>query len=264
MILALLGARTADECAGFLTPGSFESFRHDLGLSYSSASLVLVIAAPGAILGNVFTVLGDHRSRRAIAAGGAFGYAAALLAFGAGQSFAVLAIASFALGMSATALVHGTELALVDVAGDEVTAYFAARHGLRCRRRGARAGTAHPRGRQRLRVARAFLACAPAMAAYGVWLTRLPFPPPSRPDRPIRALRPVLHDPRVWYCGLLALILGPLQHPFTAFLIAYLERDRGAPAAVATAVPIAWVIGSVTAAAASSRRGTRPGNRACA
>jgi predicted MFS family arabinose efflux permease len=256
----LLAARTADECAGFLTPGAFESFHRDLGLSYSSASLVLVIAAPGAIVGNVFTILGDHRSRRAIAAGGAFGYAAALLAFGAGQSFAVLAIASFALGMSATALVHGTELALIDVAGDDVTAYFA--RGMVF---GALGGVLGPAllilaGATAFGWRAAFLACAPAMAAYGVCLGRLPLPPPSHPEpnRPLRALRPILRDARVWYCGLLALILGPLQHPFTAFLIAYLERVRGAPAALATAVPITWVAGSVIAAVASSRRGTRP------
>jgi len=116
LIVALLAARTADECAGFLTPGAFESFHRELGLSYSGASFVLVVAAPGAILVNVFTVLGDHRSRRAIGASGAIGYAAALIAFGTAQSMPVLAIASFALGMSATALVHGTELALVDLA----------------------------------------------------------------------------------------------------------------------------------------------------
>jgi predicted MFS family arabinose efflux permease len=264
LILALLGARTADECAGFLTPGAFESFHRDLGLSYSSASLVLVIAAPGAIVGNVFTVLGDHRSRRAIGAGGAFGYAAALLAFGTGQSFAVLAIASFALGMSATALVHGTELALVDVAGKDVTAYFA--RGMMF---GAVGGVLGPTllilaAATGLGWRAAFLACAPAMAAYGVWLSRLPLPPPSHPEprRPLHALRPILRDARVWYCGLLALILGPLQYPFTAFLIAYLERVRGAPAALATAVPVTWVAGSVIAATASSRRGTRPHGRA--
>lgn len=264
LIAALLAARTADECAGFLTPGAFESFHRELGLSYSSASLVLVLAAPGAILGNVFTMLGDHRSRRAIGAGGAFGYAAALLAFGTGQSMAVLAIASFALGMSATALVHGTELALVDLAGDDVTAYFA--RGMVF---GAAGGVLGPAVLVLATATRfgwrgAFLACALPMAAYGAWLARLPLPPPCHPEprRPFRALRPVLRDVRVWYCGLLALVLAPLQHPFTAFLIAYLERVRGVSTQLATAVPMTWVAGSVIAAAAASRPGTRPGGRA--
>ena len=39
---------------------------------------MLVAAAPGAIVGNVFAVLADYRSRRVIATGGAFGFAAAL------------------------------------------------------------------------------------------------------------------------------------------------------------------------------------------
>jgi len=264
LIVALLAARTADECAGFLTPGAFESFHRELGLSYSGASFVLVVAAPGAILGNVFTVLGDHRSRRAIGASGAIGYAAALIAFGTAQSMPVLAIASFALGMSATALVHGTELALVDLAGDDVTAYFA--RGMVF---GAAGGVLGPAllvlaAATRFGWRGAFLACAAPMAAYGVWLARLPLQPPSHPEpqRAFRALRPILRDVRVWYCGLLALILAPLQHPFTAFLIAYLERVRGVSTALATAVPIAWVAGSVIAAAAASRRGTRPRGRA--
>ena len=125
LVLALLAARTVDECAGFLPAASFASFRAALGLSYSQASIVLVLGAPGAMLGNVFPVLADHVSRRAIAAGGAFGYAAGLLAFALGHSFAVLACASFAIGFCATALINGTELALVDVAGADVTAYLA-------------------------------------------------------------------------------------------------------------------------------------------
>jgi hypothetical protein len=58
------------------------------------------------------------------------------------------------------------------------------------------------------------------------------------------------------------MLLGPLQYPFTAFLIAYLERVRGAPATLATAVPVTWVVGSVIAATASSRLGARPRGRA--
>ncbi len=262
-MLALLGARTVDECAGFLTPGAFESFRRDLGLSYTQASIVLVIAAPGAIVGNVFPILGDHRSRRAIAAGGAFGYAAALMVFGLGHALVALAVASFAVGMSATAMIHGTELALVDVAGEDVTAYFA--RGMVFGAAGGVAGpalliitTATGFGWRA-----AFLACAPLVAAYGWWLTRLPLPAPSGPERQVlRALGPIVRDRRVWYLGALALLLGPLQQPFTAYLIAYLERVRHAPTVVATAIPVAWVVGSVCAAAVSSRRGTRPARRA--
>src|ERR1700712_4253534 len=118
-------ARTVDEAAGFLPAATFESYRVALGLSYSQASLVLALGAPGAILGHVFPVFGDHYSRRVIAAGGAFGYGASLCAFAAGPNFGVLACASFAIGFFATAVISGTELALVDAAGSAVTAYLA-------------------------------------------------------------------------------------------------------------------------------------------
>ena len=182
-------ARTVDECAGFLPAASFASFRPDLGLSYSQASLVLVLAAPGGILGNVFPVLADHYSRRAIAVGGAFGYAAGLLAFGVGRSFAVLACASFAIGFCATALINGSELALVDLAGADVDGIpracgvlFGTAGGLLgpLLLIGAAATGFGWRG--------AFVACALMMAAYGAWLACSPAPAATRaPAPPSRA-----------------------------------------------------------------------------
>jgi MFS family permease len=221
---------------------------------------VLVAGAPGAIIGNIFPVLGDHRSRRAIAASGAFGYAATLFAFGCAPGFAVLTITSFLMGMAATALISGTELALVDEAGDAVTAYFA-----RAMVFGAAGGVLGP---ALLIVATAagfgwrvaFVACAIPMAGYGACLTRLPFAAPARPEARIaRALGPILRDPRVWFCGLLAFIVGPLQQPFSAFVIAYLQRVGEAPAALAISVQIGWVAGSLAAAVAASRLAARPG-----
>ncbi len=161
-MLALLAARTFDECAGFLPAASFASFRLELGLTYSRASLVLVLGAPGAMLANVSALLADHHSRRVIAACGAFGYALSLLAFALGQTFVALACASFTTGFFAHSLIIGTELALIDIAGADVTAYLA---------RGMLFGTAGGR------------------------------------------LGPVLRDPRVWYLGGVALLMGALQQP---------------------------------------------------
>jgi hypothetical protein len=106
-----------------------------------------------------------------------------LALFGVGDSLFVLSAASFTLGMSATAMIHGTELALVDVAGDEVTAYFA--RGMVF---GAVGGVLGP---VLLILATAvgfgwraaFLACAPLLAVYGWWLTRLPLPGRRGPNR---------------------------------------------------------------------------------
>ena len=54
---------------------------------------MLVAAAPGAIVGNGFAVAADHFSRRAIASIGTFGFAATLLTFAVGESFAVFLVA---------------------------------------------------------------------------------------------------------------------------------------------------------------------------
>ena len=101
---------------------------------------MLVLGAPGGIVGNVSAVVADHRSRRVIASAGAFGYALSLFAFGTGQTFAALACASFTTGFFAHTLINGTELALIDVAGDRVSAYLA-----RAMLFGTGGGLSHPR-----------------------------------------------------------------------------------------------------------------------
>jgi hypothetical protein len=165
------------------------------------------------------------------------------------------------MGLSATALISGTELALVDEAGADVTAYFA-----RSMVFGAVGGLCGPAllilaTASRFGWRAAFVAVAIPMAAYAIWLTRLPFPAPARPEkRVVRALGPILRDRRVWYCGALAFLVGPLQQPFTAFVIAYLQRVGDVPAALAISVQLAWVAGSVVAAAAASRLSARTGN----
>jgi MFS family permease len=256
-------ARTADECAGFLPAASFASFRSDLGLTYTQASLVLVLGAPGGILGNLSAVLADHRSRRVIAATGAFGYAGSLLAFGAGQSFAALACASFTTGFFAHTLVNGTELALIDVAGERVSAYLA---------RGMLFGTAGGILAPALLVATsagglgwrgAFVVVAALLAAYGVALALLPLPPPALAgtDRGVaQGLRAIAHDGRVWYFGAVALLMGMLEQPFVAFVVAYAHQDRGASTTVTTVLAATWIVGVVAATTRASRG--RPDQRA--
>src|SRR4051812_28714705 len=120
LVAALLVVRLADESLGFLRDGAFESWRADLGLTYREAAVVLVAPALGAIAGSFFSALADYRSRRVIASGGGFGFSASLLAFALGHSFAALAAASFVLGVAATAMVHACEVALVDLAGEQL------------------------------------------------------------------------------------------------------------------------------------------------
>ena len=75
MLVALLSVRLADESAGFLIPGSFEAIRSELHLSYAQAATILAAGAPGAIVGNGFSIAADYASRRIIAAGGALWFA---------------------------------------------------------------------------------------------------------------------------------------------------------------------------------------------
>ena len=77
------------------------------------------------MLGNFFGIAADYVSRRVLAAGGAFGYAASLLVFAQGRSLGALAVAVVAMGLSSDALVGGTEVALVDLAGDELDVVLA-------------------------------------------------------------------------------------------------------------------------------------------
>lgn len=259
-MLALLAVRLVDELAGFLPTGAFESFRDDLGLTYTQASAVLVAATPGAIAGNVFPVLADRRSRRVIASGGAFGFAAALATFGIASSFPVLVTASFALGMASTAMVDAAEVALVDVAGAEVSAQIS---------RSSLAGAVGDLLGPALLVTVAasgaswrvaFLAGAVITASYGCWLAASPLPPPpDRRDgeRTGDGVRIVLRDRRVRYLGVLAMLLGPLDEDFLAFLIAYLERGRNLSPALATTAATASVVGMLVGFASTSRAGYR-------
>ncbi|HWC12891.1 MAG TPA: hypothetical protein VG455_16910, partial [Acidimicrobiales bacterium] len=77
----VLLVRLADETAFFLPAAALESFRSDSELTYAQAGAVLALITPGALAGTVFAVAADRRSRRAIAAGGAFAFAGAMAAF---------------------------------------------------------------------------------------------------------------------------------------------------------------------------------------
>jgi predicted MFS family arabinose efflux permease len=248
LLAALLAIRLVDESVGFLPSGTFEAFRRDLGLTYAQASAVLAAAAPGAIVGNVFAIAADYVSRRVLASGGAFGVAASMGLFAAGHSFAALAVASFLYGMSATAMIDAGELALVDVAGDELAPTLARANLL-----GAIGDLLGPLAiivmtAVGLGWRAPFAVAAVVTAAYGVWLATLPLPPPvddHEREHPARALLTVTRDRRVWFYAGVALLLGPLDEPFLAFLIAFARDVRSLSSAAAVAIAMCSVAGSV-------------------
>jgi predicted MFS family arabinose efflux permease len=254
----------ADEAAGFLPSGTLESFRAALGLSYAQAGAVLALIAPGALLGTGFTAATDRFSRRAIAAGGAFGFAASLVLFAAGGSFAALAAAAVVMGAASTAMVDAVEVALVDLAGDDLRRYLARSNLL-----GAVGDLVGP-----VLVAavaavglswRAVFWCgAVIMALYGVLLSKAPLPHPSdrandgdgeeQPASLRRRLAAVLRDPAVWALAVIGMLLVPFDEPLTGFSIALLERDGGASVLAATVAAVVGLSGGLLAFTVLARR----------
>lgn len=258
-LAAVLVVRLFDELAAFLPAGTLESFRSGLGLSYAQAATVLAAIGPGAVVGGVFAAAADTHSRRVIAAGGAFGFAAALAAFALGGSFPVLAAAAFGMGMASTALVDGAEVALVDLAGDDLRRYLA---------RGNVLGTIGALAGPGLITAAAvagvswravFAVAAVLMALYGVALAATPLPGPvshdpgdhTRDEPPPTGL---LRDPGVWAVGVLGVLLTPFDETFVGFVIALLERVRGASSAVGTGVTLLGISGGLLSFTALAHR----------
>ena len=270
-LAAVLLVRLADEAAVFLPFGTLESFRADLGLTYAQAGTVLAAIAPGAVVGGLFAAAADRHSRRLIAAGGAFGFALSLAMFAMGGSFAVLAIGGFVMGMASTAMVDGAEVALVDMAGEDLR---------RCLARSNLLATIGDLLGPALIAATAlvglswrvaFGAGAVLMGLYGMALSCAPLPPPVRHDgsgkdnegeenddagvghrRP--PLAAVLRDPAVWVIGLIGLLMTPFDEPLVGFTIALLENDRGASTLAATMVAFVGVAGGVLAFTVMARR----------
>ena len=260
----MLLVRLADEAAFFLPSGTFESFRADLGLTYTQAGMVLAVVGPGALAGGAFTLAADRFSRRVIAAGGAFGFAAALAAFGLGASFEVLLAASFVMGCASTAMVDAAEVALVDMAGDDLRPYLARSNLLATL--GDLAGPALVAGPAvaGLSWRWGFLVAAVLMALYAALLAAAPLPAPLHDrsehggsggeDGPRPGLASVLKDRRVWLLAVIGLLMNPFDEPLVGFTIALLEQVRGASTSTATVVTMIGLAGGLLTYAVLARR----------
>lgn len=228
---------------------------------------MLVAAAPGAIVGNVASVAADFVSRRMIAAGGAFGLALSLVLFAAGDSFITLAFASLLGGAAATAMVDGCEVALVDVAGDDLQPALARSNlfGVAGDVLGPLALIASAGLGWSWRVP--FAIAAVITSAYGLWLISLPFPAPHHDatERSVRAAArafgDVARDRRVWALALLAMLVGPLDEPLLAFVIAFLEQVRGLSSVAAITMALVSVSGGVVAFTIGARIARRHSDR---
>lgn len=268
MLATILTVRLVDEAFGFLRDGTLESWRAELHLDYRQAAMVLVAAAPGAIAGNVLAIAADHRSRRVVACSGGLVFATSLFTFGFGHSFAVLAASSFAFGFGATGLVDGLEVALVDLAGDDLEALVGRSNLLAAV--GDLLGPVVVAATAALgwswRVP--FVVCGVLLTLYSLAIAMLPLPPPHRSATdagraPWRDTLDVVRDVRAWQIGVVTLLFTLLDETFLAFTIAFVYRVHHTSLAVATGVGGALVVGALAGYAQAAARPRRaPARRA--
>jgi FSR family fosmidomycin resistance protein-like MFS transporter len=257
LLASLLLVNFADEWFSFLPAGAMESIRADLGLSYAQAGVLLALLPAGGLLGIFLMAAADFVSRRLLGAAGALVYALCLLAFATGRSFVVLAIASLVWGAASDAFVHATQLALAELAGDELDAILARTNML--------GSVGDLLGPLTLAVASAtgvgwrpvFALGGVLMLGYAGALAAQRLPPPH-PDgsTPWSVARAVLGDTRVVRLAAIWALITLLDEPFFGFLIANLEETHGVSGAAATALVGAIVVGGIityTALAATSR-----------
>lgn len=240
-----------------MLPGTFESLRAEIGLSYSQAGSAFVAIAIGALAGTATTVAADYCSRRVICSAGAAGYAAALVVIGSAGSYALVLAGSFLVGVASTAMVDASEVALADLAGDDLERHLTTQNLLGSV--GDLLGPLLVLGTIGLGLSwrACFYAAAVLVAAYGVWLATLRFPPPHPKEHGHTvhgAVWSVARDPVVWLAGLVTMLLGPLDEPLLALLIAHLEHARGLTAAGATLVATFSVVGAFVGYATLRRR----------
>jgi fucose permease len=94
------------------------------------------------------------------------------------------------------------------------------------------------------------------MTVFGVWIATLPIPAPRAHPHlgGVRdGLRDALRTPEVWYVGCVALLMGPLDESFLAFLIAKLQRVDGLSLGLATLVAMFTIVGTGIGFAAAPR-----------
>ncbi|MDP2213147.1 sugar MFS transporter [Phenylobacterium sp.] len=220
----------ADEWFTFLPAGVLEALREDVGLSYAQGGLVLAALSLGGMVGIVFQAAADYVSRRWLSALGALAYGGAMIAFGLSDSFIMLFAAAFVWGAASDAFIHGCEVALVDLAGDDLPRALG--------RVNAWSAVGDLLAPLTLALAAAvglgwrglFLAGGGLMLAYGLWLASQRFPPPHRREgevRPDLDLLALITDGRVLLMAVIMGLFSLLDEPLLAFLIAYLDQVAG-------------------------------------
>ncbi len=250
---SLVAVRLFDEWFSFLPTGSIEPLRSELDLTYRQVAVLLTLMWVGGLVGGLAGIAADRMSRRLLGSVGAFGYGLSLACWGLGQHWWVLAVGSLLLGLSADAMLAACEVALVDLAGDDLVRVLAP--GNLGAELGDLIGPLLLAGSAALgwswRVP--FLISAVGAFAYAAVLAAQPLPRPQPAAEPSSAasdVRSCLRDRRVWLLALVSLLFDTLDEPFLGFAIAFLEVERGQSHAVAVLVGGSVLVGGVLGAGA--------------
>lgn len=256
LVAALMLVGFADEWFTFLPAGVLEPLRHDAGLTYAEGGLVLAALSLGGVIGVAFEVAADYVSRRLLASAGAAAYGGAMIAFGLADSFWLLFAAAFVWGAASDAFVHGCEVALVDLAGDDLPRALA-----RVNAWSAVGDLLAP-----LTLAGAalvgldwrwvFLGGGGLMLAYAAWLAAYRFPPPQPSEehaRPLAGVWAVVTDGRVLLLAVVMGLYALLDEPLLAFLIAYLQANGGYGPAAAVTLGVGMLLGGLVGFALAER-----------
>jgi predicted MFS family arabinose efflux permease len=268
LVASLLLVGLAEETVAFLPYGAVESVREDVGLTYVEVGVLLALYPGIGLLTTPLGVVADHVSRRLMAAVGGVGYGVGVCLFATAGGFWVLFTAVVIMGVAGDAMVRAVEVALVEVAGDNVEPALARSNLL--------AAVGDLIGPLLLFAAlgsglgwrAAFWAAGVLMIAYGLLLASQPLPSPAErgeDHQPWRAMLEVAKDRRVIVAGLLVAIIVAFDDTFVGFAVAFLTTDRHLTPAVATLAAGAGMAGGVLAAAWASRTNRRRvGLRPCA
>jgi predicted MFS family arabinose efflux permease len=266
LVVALVSVRFIDETVAFVPYGALEPIRDDIGLSYAEAGFLLVLYPGAGLLGNGFTIAADYVSRRLITVVGGLGYAAGLLLFATGDSYAQLIVAVIVMGIAGDGFVHGAELALVDLAGprhdgepDELRPTLARVNLL------ASVGDAVGPFLLAFTLAvglgwrGAFYVTAAMLVVYSLVVAVQPFPPRTASDdddrhSPVRAVLATLRDRRVLRIGVISALADLFDEPFVGFAIAYLITVGGISPGTATLLAAVGTAGGFTALVVATRR----------
>jgi MFS family permease len=251
---ALLVVRLFDEAGSFLPYGAAPQLRTQLDLTYAQVGVLLTAMPAGGVVGLGLAALADVVSRRRLAATSAAMLALTMAAFAMSDEFLVLAAAAFVYGAASDGMISPVEVALADLAGDDLdralarTNLFATVGDFLAPVLLAAALVAG------LGVRPVFWIAALAFAGYAIWLGSLQLPEPRHPGREhVRGrLLSLVRDPRVWIMGLLAACIGPLDEALGAAFLLHLAVGAAGDQPVVLVAAVG-VIGDLVGLAVAAR-----------